>query len=242
MFRAIALVFATTILTGCASITDGTNQTIVVSISPREAICGAMRDSVQLGSVGGRNPTLTVSKGAKDIIITCNAPGYDSKSQRLVSSTQTAGIVGGIFLDLGIVDMMTGAMWKYPSDVTILMERSQPAVAILPPLQVAQAVAGPSVQEPAIVPVVAVAPMAPPAVAPRQIDPSQYTGGARAPPPQQGQDSWTAERIPESKACSPEPKAVFTGKGPGFESYTLACSDGDQLMIRCEFGNCRVLR
>jgi len=71
----------------------------------------------------------------------------------------------------------------------------------------------------------------------------KFTGGARAPaPPTSGQDSWSAERLPAAKACSTEPRAVFTGKGPGFESYTLACSDGDQLMIRCEFGNCRVLR
>lgn len=68
--------------------------------------------------------TITVGKGAKDIVIDCQAPGYERKTQRLVSSTQTSGVVGGIFLDLGVVDMITGAMWKYPSDVTIVMDKS----------------------------------------------------------------------------------------------------------------------
>jgi hypothetical protein len=40
-----------------------------------------------------------------------------------VSKTETAGIVGGAMLDLGITDMMTGAMWAYPNDVSIVLEK-----------------------------------------------------------------------------------------------------------------------
>jgi len=40
----------------------------------------------------------------------------------MVSKTQAAGVVGGFFLDLGIVDMMTGAMWAYENQVNVSLE------------------------------------------------------------------------------------------------------------------------
>jgi hypothetical protein len=57
-----------------------------------------------------------------------------------------------------------------------------------------------------------------------------------------GQDSWTVERLAEVKACTADPQAVMVAKGPGSETYTVACSDGNALAVRCEFGNCRVLK
>lgn len=62
------------------------------------------------------------------------------------------------------------------------------------------------------------------------------------PRPLVGQFSYQAERLPEVKACNPVPAAKLSGKGPGVESYTVACSNGDLLSVRCEFSNCRVLR
>ncbi|HEY0855585.1 MAG TPA: hypothetical protein VGE16_00915 [Albitalea sp.] len=41
-------------------------------------------------------------------------------------------VVGGMFLDLGITDMLTEAMWKYPSDVSIAMEKEAGASASMP--------------------------------------------------------------------------------------------------------------
>ena len=119
-----ALLAAVSLFTGCASITDGTSQTIVVSVTPREARCIATRDSIELSSFNGKNPMLTVSKGARDILITCKLLGYDDATSRLVSKTQTEGMMSVLFLDLGVTDMITGAMWKYPSNVSILMEPS----------------------------------------------------------------------------------------------------------------------
>jgi hypothetical protein len=42
---------------------------------------------------------------------------------RLVSSAETAGVVGGAFLDLGITDLITGAMWAYPNTTTVSLEK-----------------------------------------------------------------------------------------------------------------------
>jgi len=57
-----------------------------------------------------------------------------------------------------------------------------------------------------------------------------------------GQDGFGAEKLAKTRSCSAQPTATLVAKGPGFESYSVACSSGDALAIRCEFGNCRVLQ
>ena len=122
LLAAATLVVAT--LSACASVTDGTTQTVIFSLTPKEARCVVSRDGAQLGAVTGKQNTITLSKGAKDILVNCSAPGYEDTTQRLISKTQTSGVVGGFFLDLGITDMMTGAMWKYPNEISIVLEKS----------------------------------------------------------------------------------------------------------------------
>ena len=123
-FTTAFLVAIAGLVSGCASITQGTSQTISVNIEPKEAVCQATRDGEgQIGTVTYNNPSLTVSKDKDDIIFTCKAPGYRPKTVKMVSSTQTAGVVGGVFLDLGITDMITGAMWKYSDSVNIALDK-----------------------------------------------------------------------------------------------------------------------
>lgn len=57
-----------------------------------------------------------------------------------------------------------------------------------------------------------------------------------------GQDTGNVERIAKGQACHADPKARLTAKGPGFETYAVACSNGDSWTYRCEFGNCRKLQ
>ena len=57
-----------------------------------------------------------------------------------------------------------------------------------------------------------------------------------------GQDSHQVERMTEVKACATQPRAELAAKGPGYEAYKIDCHGGDVLMVRCEFGSCRVLR
>jgi hypothetical protein len=121
---ALLAVAALSSLTGCASITDGTTQTVVFHLTPSEARCTVSREGTQLGSINGKQNTITISKGAKDVLVSCSAKGYEDSTQRLISKTQTSGVVGGFFLDLGITDMVTGAMWKYPNDITIVLDKS----------------------------------------------------------------------------------------------------------------------
>jgi hypothetical protein len=120
----LPLSFFALFLSGCASITQGTTQVISFSIDPQEAKCAVVnKDNATLGTVSGRANLLQVSKGAGDLIANCTAEGYEQKTTRIVSSTQTAGVLG-VAIDLGIVDMLTGAMWKYPDHVSIAMDKT----------------------------------------------------------------------------------------------------------------------
>ena len=111
-------------LTGCASITQGTNQVISFSIDPTEAKCSIVgSDGDTMGSVTGRSNLFQVSKSKNDLIVNCQADGYEQKTTRIVSSTQAAGVIG-VVIDFGIVDMLTGAMWKYPDHVSIAMDKT----------------------------------------------------------------------------------------------------------------------
>ena len=67
---------------------------------------------------------MQVSKGAGDLIANCTAEGYEPKTTRIVSSAQTAGVIG-VAIDFGITDMLTGAMWKYPDHVSIAMDKTK---------------------------------------------------------------------------------------------------------------------
>jgi hypothetical protein len=119
----LALTSSVILLSGCASITQGTNQVISFSIDPQEARCSVVnKDNATLGTVSGKANLLQVSKGAGDLIANCTAEGYEQKTTRIVSSTQTAGVLG-VAIDLGITDMLTGAMWKYPDHVSIVMDK-----------------------------------------------------------------------------------------------------------------------
>lgn len=57
-----------------------------------------------------------------------------------------------------------------------------------------------------------------------------------------GKDSFQVQRLAKEQACSSLPVPALMAKGPGFESYSVPCSNGDAMIVRCEFGNCRVLK
>ncbi|MDB5829265.1 MAG: hypothetical protein JWQ73_3485 [Variovorax sp.] len=57
-----------------------------------------------------------------------------------------------------------------------------------------------------------------------------------------GVDTYGAERLAKARSCGTAPLADMVAKGPGFESYRVACPASEALAIRCEFGNCRILR
>jgi len=123
------LVLASVLLTsGCASLTQGTSQVLTFSIEPKSARCDVNRtgDGI-LGQVSQSSNTIEVGKDKDDIIIQCKADGYTPQVTRLKSSASGAGVSGAIFIDLGITDMVTGAMWVYPNHTSIILKKETDA-------------------------------------------------------------------------------------------------------------------
>lgn len=123
--KSIATIGLIATLAGCASITKGTQQTLIFNLEPEQTRCVLSRDGDgEIGSLTFKNNTITVSKDKDDIIVKCNADGYQQKVLRLSSSAETAGVVG-VAIDLGITDMITGAMWSYPNQTNIALEKTK---------------------------------------------------------------------------------------------------------------------
>lgn len=57
-----------------------------------------------------------------------------------------------------------------------------------------------------------------------------------------GADALQAENYARGQSCNANPRAALIAKGAGFETFSVDCSGGDPIMVRCEFGNCRTLR
>jgi len=55
-----------------------------------------------------------------------------------------------------------------------------------------------------------------------------------------GRDTFSAEKLAKSMNCAAVPSATLVAKGPGFEDHRVACTNGPDLGIHCEFGQCRV--
>ncbi len=125
IMRKCLIIFAgVTFLTGCASITQGTSQTLIFNIEPKEARCVVTRDGDgQLGVLSQSQNTLQVSKDKDDIVVNCKAEGYKPFATKIASSATGAGVAGAVFIDLGVVDLATGAMWKYPEQHNISLEK-----------------------------------------------------------------------------------------------------------------------
>ena len=107
---------------GCASIIDGTSQTISVTSNPDEADCRFSRESAVIASF--TTPSgVVVEKTKHDITLSCEKEGYQEASSVLPSDIEDAtwgNIILGGFIGWGI-DSASGADNKYPDHVTITL-------------------------------------------------------------------------------------------------------------------------
>jgi hypothetical protein len=120
----ITFVFSTLLLlTGCASIMGGRQQTVMIETTPVQgAQCYLSNDKGQwyLCSTPG---AVIVHRSYSDLIITAQKPGYQEACVRL--SSRTRGMVFGNVLFGGCigagVDCADGAAYHYPEHVVIPM-------------------------------------------------------------------------------------------------------------------------
>ncbi len=122
--KQIAFLSATislSLLTGCASIVNGTHQKISVLTSPvNDAKC-ALKNNKGEWSVNSTPASIIVQRSDKDLVITCNKQGY-AKSTTQIQSKTTSAVYGNLLLGGGIgavIDKSNGSAYEYPPKIKI---------------------------------------------------------------------------------------------------------------------------
>ncbi|MBA2654150.1 MAG: hypothetical protein H0U71_03665 [Gammaproteobacteria bacterium] len=119
-------------ISGCATIVSGTTQPIhlqAIDYQTHEIIPGAvctLTDSKGRTYGFNSNPgTVVVTKGQGALVACCQKPGYFQKQVGIGQSFNAWTIANVILFWPGVfVDAYSGAMQKYPSHITVLMDRA----------------------------------------------------------------------------------------------------------------------
>ena len=110
-------------VTGCASIIEGTSQTITLNTNPPGADCALMREGVVIGRVTPTPGSVVIQKTKHDIMIACTKAGYQEATY-LNHSGAAGATFGNIVLGGGIgwaINSASGADNKYDSPVNITL-------------------------------------------------------------------------------------------------------------------------
>lgn len=117
------LIAPVVLLTGCASIINGTTQPMTVDSSPHKATC-VLTNDYGTYNVSSTPDTITVHRSSHVMHIICHeSPNLMGGKQ--VDSTTSAVILGNILgggLIGGGVDAANGSAFNYPSSVDIPLE------------------------------------------------------------------------------------------------------------------------
>lgn len=132
--KLVCLGLAVTSLGACASITKGTDHTMAVNSNPQGADCTLTRAGVQIARVNPTPGQVSIDKSKDDIVVDCVLAGHNPAKHVAASEAEvmTAGnlIFGGL---VGLaIDAGSGAINKYPSNVTVVMQRADSTLAPAP--------------------------------------------------------------------------------------------------------------
>jgi hypothetical protein len=139
-FAALALA---ALLPACATVVEGTSDTVTLSTNPAGATCTVDRNGERIGAVPTTPGSIRLSKSRHDLNVTCTKDGYQAAttiaSSRFTGATFGNVLVGGL---VGVaVDAASGANNRYPADVRLDLAENPAAP---PPAPIAQAPATPA--------------------------------------------------------------------------------------------------
>ena len=130
----IGLIWAAALSTGCATVMDGSTDSVSVNAngcdSDRSAIHCELENND--GVVHSMAPgTAVISKSSSALAIRCES-NDGATGNTMVESTYNAKNIGNVLIGGGvgiIVDAVSGAMWKYPKAVNVPMRCADDGVA-----------------------------------------------------------------------------------------------------------------
>jgi hypothetical protein len=129
---------ACAILSGCATIMEGTAQSVQVATTPSGATCTVSRAGATLGQIASTPGSVRIDKSKNDLSVTCAEAGFHTatvtQSPHFVGTTFGNIVAGGLIG--AAVDASTGANYEYPSQVILtLAPLTQPPARVSAPAQ-----------------------------------------------------------------------------------------------------------
>lgn len=125
MSRDAILGLSIALLTGCASITTGTTQFILVDTNPPGAICRFSRMNKEVGVVNPTPGMLPITKDSAPLTVICTKAGFYPNSGSLKADFEPMSfgniLLGGL---VGIIiDTASGASSKYDGSINIPLRK-----------------------------------------------------------------------------------------------------------------------
>lgn len=126
MKRTIAASMVLIALTGCATVFNGTTQSVTIKSTPEAASITITNRAGQNVHTGNTPSTVTLNRGAgyfKPEVYTIHVQKDGYETQKILVSGQLSGwyfgniILGGIVAGMLIIDPLTGAMFTLAPDV-----------------------------------------------------------------------------------------------------------------------------
>src|SRR5258708_2131619 len=123
------LISASLILPGCATVMSGTTQNISVQAINKQdnqlipgTVCTIADGKGRVYAVNSNPGTVMVTKGQGKLDVQCHKPGYHQTQVGIGQNFNAWTVADVMFWPGALVDAATGAIQKYPSHITVLMQ------------------------------------------------------------------------------------------------------------------------
>jgi len=128
--RLIAAAIAVLVLPGCATVFEGTSDSVTVNTTPPGATCNVDRNGQRLGTVSPTPGSLSFSKSKNDLNVSCtlrnHLPAQVTVAPKFVGTTFANVLLGGV---VGVVaDAASGANFDLPDRVDLTLAPDPAAV------------------------------------------------------------------------------------------------------------------
>ena len=98
------------LLSGCATVFEGTSQPVSVTLEPSSTVCRAYRDNRELGALTNANPVIYTQRSNKELTLVCSARGYQPRMLKLVSNPSGLGAIGAVAGGTGVVNTLSNEL------------------------------------------------------------------------------------------------------------------------------------
>jgi len=210
--KKLALALTPVALAGCATLFDGSTQTVKIDSDTDGAQYAITNRAGNTVKSGVAPATVKLKGGAgyfqrENYTVTLKKPGYEDASTSVephMAGWYWGNLILGGALGMLIVDPITGAMYQVPEDIHVPMRRLEGEAA----------------------------------VAATRSESTYSSNLGRSKLPDNIRWSYQAEQVAMAMNCT---GTSYASQGPGMEMYEASCGD-NRVAIRCDFGTCEALR